>query len=90
MGVYASTKRSQSLKPSKAVLEDIHSTHAGTFAVLSLLQNIWWPYLHRDILAQAREFKSCTEIDINLKPVIPHTKFSPLPNCIEPNDEIQK
>ena len=32
-----------------AVLEDIHSTHHGSFAMLSLAQNIWWPYIHRDI-----------------------------------------
>ena len=26
-----------------AVLEDIHSTHPGSFALLSLAKNIWWP-----------------------------------------------
>ena len=30
-----------------AVLEDIHSTHPGSLAMLSLAQNIWWPYIHR-------------------------------------------
>ena len=28
-----------------AVLEDIHSTHPGSFAMLSLAENIWWPYI---------------------------------------------
>ena len=51
-----------------AVLEDIHSTHPGVFAMLSLAQKIWWPYIHRDILAKASECKSCTEIDENLIP----------------------
>ena len=46
-----------------AVLEDIHSTHPGSFAMLSLAQNIWWPYIHRDILPKASECKACTEID---------------------------
>ena len=50
-----------------AVLEDIHSTHPGSFAMLSLAQNIWWPYIHRDILAKASECKACTEIGKNLK-----------------------
>ena len=50
-----------------AVLEDIHSTHPGSFAVLSLAQNIWWPNIHRDILAKASECKDCTEIGKNLK-----------------------
>ena len=73
-----------------AVLEDIHSTHPGSFAMLSLAQNIWWPYIHRDILAKASECKACTEIGKKLKPVIPHSKWSPLPHCIEPNDEIEQ
>ena len=46
-----------------AVLEDILSTHPGSFAMLSLAQNIWWPYIHRDILAKASECKACTKID---------------------------
>ena len=72
-----------------AVLEDIHSTHPGSFAMLSLAQNIWWPYIHRDILAKASECKACTEIGKNLKPVISHRKWTPLPKCSEPNEEIQ-
>ena len=72
-----------------AVLEDIHSTHPGSFAMLFLAQNIWWPYIHRDILAKASECKACTEIGKNLKSVIPHRKWTPLPKCSEPNDEIQ-
>ena len=72
-----------------AVLEDIHPTHPGSFAMLSLAQNIWWPYIHRDILAKASECKACTEIGKNLKSVISHRKWAPLPKCSEPNDEIQ-
>ena len=72
-----------------AVLEDIHSTHPGSFAILSLAQNIWWPYIHRDILAKTSECKACTETGKNLKSVISHRKWAPLPKCSEPNDEIQ-
>ena len=72
-----------------AVLEDIHSTHPGSFAMLSLAQNIWWPYIHRNILAKASECKACTEMSKNLKSVIPQRKWAPLPKCVEPNDEIQ-
>ena len=70
-------------------VKNIHSTHPGSFAMLCLAQNIWWPYIHRDILANSSEFKACTEVRKNLKPLIPHSKWSPLPKCIEPNDEIQ-
>ena len=72
-----------------AVLEDIHSTHPGSFAMLSLAQNVWWPYIHWVILAEASECKACTEIGKNLNLVMPHCKWTPLPKCIEPNDEIQ-
>ena len=72
-----------------AVLEDIHSVHPGSFAMLSLKQNVWWPYINQNILAKARERKACTEIGKNLKPLIPHCKWSPLPKCVEPNDEIK-
>ena len=57
--------------------------------MLSLAQNIWWPYIHRDILAKASECNACTENGKNLKSVIPHCKRAPLPKCVEPNDEIQ-
>ena len=57
--------------------------------MLSLAQTIWWPYIHRDILAKATECKACTEIGKNLKSVISHRKWAPLPKCSEPNDEIQ-
>ena len=72
-----------------AVLEDIHSTHPGSFAMFSLAQNVCWPYIYRDILAKASECKACSEIRKNLKSVIPHCKYAPLPKCVEPNDEIQ-
>ena len=57
--------------------------------MLSLAQNICWPYIHRDKLAKASERKACTDVGKNLKPVIPHSKWSPLVNCTEPIEELQ-
>ena len=57
--------------------------------MLSQVQNIWWPYTHRDIVANAIECKACREIGKILKSVIPYSKWSTLHNCIKPNDEIQ-
>ena len=45
-------------------------------------------YNPRDILAKATECIACTEIVKNLKSVISHRKWAPLPKCIEPKDEI--
>ena len=72
-----------------AMLEDTLSAHPGSFAMLSIAHNIWWPCIRRDIMAKASECKVCTEIGKNLKSVIPHCKWSPLPKCVEPNEEIQ-
>ena len=57
--------------------------------MLSPAQNICWPYIHRDKLAKASERKACTDVGKNLKPVIPHSKWSPLVNCTEPIEELQ-
>ena len=57
--------------------------------MLSLYQNIWWPYIQQDILAKASECKAYTEVSKNFKSVVLHSKWSHLPNCIQPNDEIQ-
>ena len=70
-----------------AVIEDVHSTHPSSFAKLSLGQNIWWPYIHRDIPAKDSEYKACTKIGTKFKPEILHSKRSP--KCIEPNDELE-
>ena len=65
-----------------AVLDDIHSTHPGSFALLSLAQNVWWVYIFRDKLAKASECKACTEIGKNLKSVSPHCKWTLYQNVL--------
>ena len=57
--------------------------------MLSLAQNILWPYIHLKILAKANECKTCKEVGKNIKSVIRRSKRSALPYCIEPNDEIK-
>ena len=46
-------------------------------------------YIHHDILSKASECKTCSVTGKNLEPVIPQSKWSSSPNCIEPNDEIK-
>ena len=45
--------------------------------------------MHREILDKAAQCKPCTDIGKNLKPVVPASKWKPLLNCSEPNEEIQ-
>ena len=74
-----------------AVIDDIHTTHPGSFAILSLAENIWWPYVHRDILAKANECKACTEIDedtIPGRPYLTEEQWSDTALCSE--TEVEK
>ena len=45
--------------------------------------------MHRETLNKAVTSKPCTDIGKNLQPVVPASKWKPLLNCFEPNDEIQ-
>ena len=54
-----------------ALIEDLHASHPGSWGMVCMAQDCWWPYINRDLLVQAIECKSCTAIGKNLKPVIP-------------------
>ena len=72
-----------------AVLESLHLTRPGSWGMITLGQYAIWPYKHREILDKAAQCKPCTDIRKNLKPVVPASKWKPLLNCSEPNEEIQ-
>ena len=72
-----------------AVLESLHLTHPGSWGMITLGQHLFWPDMHRGILNKAAQWKPCTDIGKNLKPVVPASKWKPLLNCSEPTEEIQ-
>ena len=72
-----------------AVLESLHLIQPGSWGMITFGQYAFWPYMHREILNKAAQCKPCTDIGKNLKPVVPASKWKPLLNCSEPNDEIQ-
>ena len=72
-----------------AVRESLHLTHPGSWGLINLGQYAFWPYMHRKILDKAAQCKPCTDIGKNLKPVVPASKWKPLINCSEPNEEMQ-
>ena len=72
-----------------AVLESLHLTHPGSWGMITLRQYAFWPYMHREILNKAAQSKPCTDIGKNLKPVVPASKWKPLLNCSDPNEEIE-
>ena len=71
-----------------AVLESLHITHPGSWSMITLGQYAFCPYMHREILNKAAQCKPCTDIGKNLKPVVSASKWKPLLNCSEPNEEI--
>ena len=73
----------------EALIDDIHSSHAGTWGMIFMATHCWWPYMHRELIVKATEGKPCTVIGKNLKSVIPAKQFHPHIPCVEPNQEIQ-
>ena len=72
-----------------AMIEDLHASHPGSWGMVCMAQQCWWPYINRDLLVKTIECKSCTAIGKNLKPVIPAKQFKAHTQCIVPNQEIQ-
>ena len=76
------------LNPGRRVREPT-SHSPGSWEMIALGQYAFWPYKHREILKKAAQYKPCTDIGKNLKPVVPASKRKPLLNCSELNEEIQ-
>ena len=58
--------------------------------MIYLAQFVWYPQIHRDIVALAQRCKQCTRSGKNLKPIIPKNKHVELQQLSEPNEEVQK
>ena len=72
-----------------ALIDDIHSSHPGTWGMICMATHSWWPYTHRELIVKSTECKPCTTIGKNLKSIIPAKQFTPHIPCVEPNQEIQ-
>ena len=72
-----------------AVSESLHLTNPGSWGMITLGQYAFWPYIYREVLNKAAPCKPCTDIGKNLKQFAPASKWKPLLNCSEPNEEIQ-
>ena len=80
----------------EAMIDDIHSSHPGTWSMICMAVHCWWPYMHRELIVKATECKPCTVNGQNCtvngqnpKCVIPAKQFNPHIPCVEPNQEIQ-
>ena len=73
----------------EALIDDIHSSHLGTWGMICMATHCWWPYMNRELIVKATECKPCTVIGKNLKSIFPAKQFNPHIPRVEPNQEIQ-
>ena len=46
----------------KTVIDSVHKTHQGQAGMIYLAQLIWYPEIHRDVVALAQRCKQCTKL----------------------------
>ena len=88
-GVFADKRVAIPISIQDAVPGSLRLTYPGSWAMITLGQSAFWPYMHREILNEAAKCELCTEIGKSLKPIKPASKWPPLVSCSEPNEEIQ-
>ena len=70
-------------------MDALHLTHPGRGGMIEAAKHVWYPYLHRDIVATARNWKNCRDKGKNLKVISEKKHYTTLDAVVEPNEEIQ-
>ena len=71
------------------LVDSLHLTHPGQGGILEATRNVWYPYLHRNIIATAQNCNECRQKGKNLKVISGKHHFTALDAVVEPNEEIQ-
>ena len=71
------------------IMNSIDRNHPGQSKMMHLANLIWFPRIHREIVTLTQNCQPCIKIGLNLKRIIPKSKFTQLPILLEPNEEIQ-
>ena len=71
------------------LMDALHLTHPGLGGMLEAAKHVWYPYLHRDIVATAQNCKNCREKCKNFKVISGKQHYTTLDAVVEPNEEIQ-
>ena len=66
-----------------------HLTHPGQGGMLEAAKHVWYPYLHRDIVATAQNCKNCRDKGMNLKIISGKKHYTTLDDVVEPYEKIQ-
>ena len=70
-------------------MDALHLTHPDQGGMLEAAKHVWYPYLHRDIVATAQNCKNCRDKGKNLKTISGKKHYTTLDAVVEPNEEIQ-
>ena len=72
----------------QAVLNSIHSGHPGRDAMLESVDEVWWPQIHRQIVASAKTCKSCQNAGKNIKVIKRQSQFGTIRKAKQVNEEV--
>ena len=70
------------------IMCSLHYGHPGRDAMLSMIEGIWWPRIHREVIDQALFCKQCLHSGKKLKYVLKQKQKGKLPEVKEPHKEV--
>ena len=69
-------------------VRSLHYEHPGCDSMLATVSNVWWPRLHREVVAIALTCKKCSESGKNIKTLLIQKLVGKPREWIENNQEI--
>ena len=76
----------QAMRP--MIMCSLQYGHPGRDAMLAMIEDIWWPRIHREVIDQARLCEQCLESGKNLKYILKQKQIGKLPEAKEQNEEV--
>ena len=70
------------------IMCSLYYGHPGRDAMLAMIEDIWWPRIHREVIDQARLCEQCLESGKNLKYILKQKQIGKLPEVKEQNEEV--
>ena len=70
------------------IICSLHYGHPGRDAMLPMIEDIWWPRIHREVIDQARLCEQCLESGKNLKYMLKQKQIGKIPEAKEQNEEV--
>ena len=70
----------------ETLLRALHFGHACRDSMLREAADVWWPYIHREIVEMAQKCSECSKAGKNLKCFKSQKEFGKIPEAKEPNE----